>query len=155
MNFFITGNGAVEAGLNLDYISPVNAGAGNFASKGQTLKQSYSIAQNVFRLVGKDKINLAFIGLIADSLFRDDKENLTEDIFNENLQALNDYIKLCRDNGANPLAIILPFAPSVRERYRETFLQPLLWIFLPSLKLKSSISSTLKFQRKIFPMKRT
>lgn len=126
MNFFITGNSAVEAGLNLDYISPVNAKAGIFASSGQTLKQSYSIAQNIFQLVGKDKINFVLIGLTADSLFRDKDERLTVDFFDDNLHALDDYIKLCRDNGANPLGIILPFAPSVRERYRKSFLQPLL-----------------------------
>ncbi len=126
MNFFITGNGAIDAGLDLDFISPVNAKAGKFASKGQTLKQSYSIAQNIFRLVGKDKINFALIGLTADNLFRDDNENLTKDVFEENFQALNDYIKLCYDNGAKPIGVILPFAPSVRERYRKSFLQPLL-----------------------------
>ena len=125
MNFFITGNSAVEAGLNLDYISPVNAKAGIFASSGQTLKQSYSIAQNIFRLIGKDKINFVLIGLIADSLFLDKDERLTVDFFDDNLHALDDYIKLCRDNGAKPIAVILPFAPAVRERYRVTFLKPL------------------------------
>jgi len=125
MNFFITGNGAVEVGLNLDFISPVNAKAGIFASSGQTLKQSYSIAQNIFQLVGKDKINFVLIGLTADSLFLDKDERLTVDFFDDNLHALDDYIKLCVDNGAKPIGVILPFSPSVRERYRVTFLKPL------------------------------
>jgi len=129
MIFFITGNSATEAGLDLDFISPVNSELENFASKGQTLRQSYSIAQNIFRHVGKNKINFVLIGLTADSLFRDESENLSEDVFEENFQALNDYIKLCHDNGAKPIGIIFPFAPAVRERYREIFLKPLLNIF--------------------------
>ena len=126
MNFFITGNSAVEAGLDLDYISPVNAGAGNFAGKGQTLRQSYSIAQNAFRLAGKNKIDFVLIGLTADSLFRDDNENLTEEVFEDNFQALNDYIKLCNDNGAKAFGVILPFAPSVHDHYKKNFQKPLL-----------------------------
>lgn len=126
MKFFITGNSAIKDGLDLNFISPVNARAGNFTSKGQTLQQSYSVAKNIFRLVGEDKINFVLIGLTADSLFLDEQENLTEDVFDENLQALNDYIKLCRDNDAKPVGIILPVAPDSRARYRENFLEPLL-----------------------------
>lgn len=125
MNFFITGNSATDDGLDLNLIAPVNAGAGNFAGKGQTLVQSCSIAQNIFRLVGKDKINFVLILLTADVLFRDAAEHLTADAFDKNLKALDDYIKLCRDNGAKPVGVILPFAPSVRESYRETFFKPL------------------------------
>ncbi|MBR0061952.1 MAG: hypothetical protein IJP68_10795, partial [Selenomonadaceae bacterium] len=126
MNFFITGNSSIKDALDLNLIAPVNAGAGNFACKGQTLVQSYSIAQNIFRLVGKDKINFVLIGLTADALFRDSEENLTAGVFDKNFQALNDYIKLCLDNGAKPVAVILPFAPNVRETYRENFLKPFL-----------------------------
>ena len=125
MNFFITGNSAVEAGLNLDFISPANARFGNFASKGQTVSQSYSIAQNVFQLVDKSKINFVLIGLTADSLLLDADERLTVDSYDDNLKALDDYIKLCLDNGAKPICVIFPFAPTVRERYRVTFLKPL------------------------------
>ena len=125
MKFFITGNSSIKDGINLDLIAPVNAEAENFASKGQTLQESYSIAQNIFRLVGKDKINFVLIGLTADVLFRDADENLTTDVFDKNPQALNDYIKLCRDNGAKPIGIIFPVAPSVRETYRKNFLKPL------------------------------
>ena len=125
MKFFITGNSSIKDGINLDLIAPVNAGAGNFAAKGQTLQDSYSIVQNIFRLVGKDKIDFVLIGLTADVLFRDAEENLTADIFDENLKALNDYIKLCHDNDAKPIGVILPVAPSVRETYRKNFLKPL------------------------------
>ena len=126
MNFFITGNSSISDALDLNLIAPVNAGAGNFSSRGQTLVQSYSIAQNIFRLVGKDKINFVLIGLTADVLFRDSEENLTAEHFNKNFQALNDYIKLCLDNGAKPVGVILPFSQSVRETYRENFLKPFL-----------------------------
>ena len=129
MNFFITGNSAVSDGLNLNLIAPLNAKAGIFAAKGQTLVQSYSIAQNIFRLIGKDKINFVLIGLTADALFRDSEENLTAGVFDKNFQALNDYIKLCLENGAKPVAVILPFAPGVRETYREIFFKPLADIF--------------------------
>ena len=135
MNFFITGNDSIKEGFNLDLIAPVNCGSGNFADKGQTLLQSYSIAANIFRLVGKDKINFVLIGLTADVLFRDAQENLTTDIFEENFQALSDYIKLCLDNGAQPVGVILPFAPGVRENYKKKYFNPLMSILTEFKKL--------------------
>ena len=126
MKFFITGNGAIKAGLDLTFIVPADSVVSVFADKEQTLRQSYSIAKNIFQLVGKGEINFVLIGLMPDSLFRDENGNLTADAFKENLQVLNDYIKLCIENGAQPVGLILPVAPSIREHYRENFLNPLL-----------------------------
>ncbi len=41
----------------------------------------------------------------------------------ENLRVLEDYVKLCVDNGANPIAILFPFATVLKENYnRESLL---------------------------------
>lgn len=125
MKFFITGNSSIQDGLDLDFIAPVNCGSGNFASKGQTLPQSYSIAKNIFRLVGKDKIDFVLIGLTPNDLFRVKNDNLTEEILDENLQTFKDYIKFCQNNNAKPVGMILPVAPFVRESYNEKFLKPI------------------------------
>ena len=121
MNFFIMGNSE----LDLNLIAPMNAKAVNFASKGQTLAESYSVIKNIFQLGGKDKIDFVLILLTVDALFRDADENLTVDVFDKNFQTFNDCLKLCNDNGAQPIGIILPVAPSVRETYGETFFKPL------------------------------
>ncbi len=40
----------------------------------------------------------------------------------QNVQILEDYIKLCLDNGAKPIGIIFPFAAAIRENYGKEFL---------------------------------
>jgi len=125
VKFFVIGNGAVKAGLDLNYLTPVDAQAANFAGNGQTLQQSLSIAEGVFQLVGRGEINFVLIGLTCDVLFRDAADNLTPDAFDDNLQALSDCIALCHANDALPIAVIMPVKPSARERYDEAFMTPL------------------------------
>ena len=125
MNFFATGNDIFAAGLDLNFITPVGSRSANFASRSQTLRESFSIANNVFRLMGRDKINFVLIGLAPDILFRDADNNLTADAFDDNLQTLDAYIQLCAANGAKPVGVILPCAPSVREHYGKQFVTPL------------------------------
>ena len=40
----------------------------------------------------------------------------------QNFQILREYIDLCRDNGAQPVGVILPFAPIIRKHYDEQLL---------------------------------
>lgn len=124
MNFFATGNDSFKAGLNLNFITPIGSRSANFADNCQTLQQAYSIAKNIFCLVG-NKINFVLIGLEPDILFRDKDNRLTVDAFDENLQTLDAYITLCLNNDAKPVGVILPYAPAVRESYRKKFLTPL------------------------------
>ena len=53
-------------------------------------------------------------------------KNLTKkfwpDVFKKNIQILEDYIKLCLDNGAKPIAVVWPFAPAMRENYDQNLL---------------------------------
>ena len=41
---------------------------------------------------------------------------------NENLQILKNYIELCLANGAKPIGVVFPFAPSIRENYNRELL---------------------------------
>ena len=43
-------------------------------------------------------------------------------VIEKNFQVLRDYIKLCRDNGAQPVGVVFPFAPIIRSNYDEDVL---------------------------------
>ena len=51
--------------------------------------------------------------------WKDDEEFLTDEVSEENVQILQDYIQLCLDNGAKPIGVVFPFAPAVRETYNQ------------------------------------
>ncbi len=109
-------------------MTPAGSRSENFSRKDQTLQQSLSIAQDVFKQVGRGKINFVLIGLEVDVLFRDAENNFTADAVDKNLQTIDEYIKLCLDNDAKPVAMIFPLPPSIRENYRQKFFTPLIEI---------------------------
>ena len=39
------------------------------------------------------------------------------EVFNRNLDILEDYIKLCLEHGAKPIGLVLPYAPIIRKKY--------------------------------------
>ncbi|MBR0261645.1 MAG: hypothetical protein IJQ85_07600 [Selenomonadaceae bacterium] len=47
---------------------------------------------------------------------------LPTDNIEKNIHILKDYIKLCLDNGAQPVGVVFPIAPAVRKSYSEEFL---------------------------------
>ena len=53
-------------------------------------------------------------------------DNLTKKLrpqtIQKNIQILKDYIKLCLDNGAKPVGVVLPFAPAMHDNYSEELL---------------------------------
>ena len=51
--------------------------------------------------------------------FEEDKKFLTVE---KNISLLKDYIKLCLDNGAQPVGVIFPVTQAVRKNYHEQFL---------------------------------
>ena len=51
-----------------------------------------------------------------------DKKSLPADSVENNVQILKDYIKLCRDNGAEPVGIVFPLSPPVRKIYDKEIL---------------------------------
>ena len=52
-------------------------------------------------------------------------KNFDAEVVEENLRVLEDYVKLCVDNGAKPIAILFPFADVLRENYSREILMPL------------------------------
>ena len=113
--------------MNLQFIQSAGSQGSKFTGKEQTLQQSFSVAENVFRLFERSELKFVLIGLSPDILFRDEQKDFTREIFDKNVQTLNNYIKLCVDNGTIPVAVILPVAPAAREYYRN-LLNPLLKI---------------------------
>lgn len=118
MKFFITG----DTSLDLKFITPSGAQCGNFIRNGQSLQQSFSIAENIFKLVERNTINFVLITLAPDALFRNADNSSQKDALGKNLLTLDNYITLCTKNGAKPVIVILPVAPTARENYREKFL---------------------------------
>ena len=118
MNFFVTGDGSVKANIDLKLFTPAESHGANFAADGQSLRQSLSIAREVFSRVEHGKIDFALIGLSPDVLF----QGGTVD---ENLDALTEYLKLCAQVNTKAVCVILPVAPNVRDRYRQKFVTPL------------------------------
>lgn len=58
--------------------------------------------------------------------WEDELKNLTKTFYPEtvkkNLKILEDYIKLCLENGAKPIGVTFPFAPAMRKNYDEKLL---------------------------------
>lgn len=63
--------------------------------------------------------------------WQDELKNLTKDerpeTFAQNLQILEDYIKLCLQNGAKPILFMFPFAQAMRENYDKNLLAAFRW----------------------------
>lgn len=63
--------------------------------------------------------------------WQDELKNLTKDYYPEtveqNLKILEDYIKLCLQNGAKPICFMFPFAPAMYENYDKNFLAAFRW----------------------------
>jgi len=49
-------------------------------------------------------------------------KKLRPKVIEQNFQILRDYIKLCRDNGAQPVGVVFPFAPIIRNNYDKDVL---------------------------------
>lgn len=133
MKFFVTG----DAVLDLDFITPSGAQVGNFAFAGQTLQQSFSLAESVFRLVERNAINFVLITLAPDALFRNEDDSSPKDVLAQNLLTLDNYMTLCRKNGAKIVVVILPVAPSACEKYRENFLNKFVTVLAALKKIHS------------------
>jgi hypothetical protein len=58
---------------------------------------------------------------IAD--WKDDVKFVTTADVKKNVQILKDYIELCLDNGAKPIGVIFPCAPTKRKTYNKKFLE--------------------------------
>ena len=54
--------------------------------------------------------------------WQDFKFSAEADVVKKNIQILKDYIKLCRDNDAEPIGVVFPFAPAARKTYDEKIL---------------------------------
>ena len=70
------------------------------------------------------KISVGDMTAWQDELARVTK-NFDAETVENNLRVLEDYVKLCVDNGAKPVGIILPFTTALRENYNREIILPL------------------------------
>ena len=109
--FFATGGSQMECGLDLKYL-PLAQGKGiNLSSNGQTLQQSYETAKHVFEHVKPDTVKFVLIDLSASDNF------LTVESVKDISKPLEDYFKLCFDNGARPVGVILPAEQTLKKTF--------------------------------------
>ena len=82
--------------------------------------------------------NLAFSAKsIID--WNDDEKNFSADVVETNFQILQSYIKLCRENGAEPVGVTFPVAPAARKTYNQEILKIFLQIILNLMKIERFI----------------
>ena len=93
------------------------------ADDNQDLLQSYSIAKNVFEHVGSGTIKFVIIGLSPYILPKNDSEPLVAWDVKTNALVLEDYFKLCLDNGAKPVVVVLPVHSSLKKNYNADVLK--------------------------------
>ena len=117
-DFFVTGGSCAMVGLDLNFISGEGV---NLSNANQTLQESYSVAAQVFEHVAPKSIKFVIIGLSINSA-DDAKKFLTDNDLKAVSAALNDYCKLCADNGARPIGVILPVEPSLRKTFNANVL---------------------------------
>ncbi len=87
------------------------------------MPQSYSIAKNVFEHVESGTIKFVLIGLSPYILPQNDTEPLVAWDVKTNASVLEDYFKLCLDNGAKPVVVVLPVHSSLKKNYNADVLK--------------------------------
>lgn len=121
-NFFATGDEYMHNSLNLKFIPcELTEGVSQegiiLANANQDLSQGYSLAKNVFEHVKRDTIKFVLIGLSPYILPQNDAEPLVAWDVQTNAPVLEEYIKLCLDNGTKPVVVVLPVNPVLRKTY--------------------------------------
>ena len=120
-DFFVTGNEYMRNALDLNFIPRANPCKEDMVEKillannNQNLRQSYLIAKNVFEHTKPGTIKLVLIGLFPYNFPTNDKEPPTVCPVDE--KVLEDYFKLCLDNGTKPVVITMPVHSALKKNY--------------------------------------
>ena len=99
-NFFATGDACTAVGLNLNCIPGKGV---NLSAANQTLRDGFLTAKRIFEHVAPKTIKFVLIGLPPTS--------------NDISPILEDYLKLCKGNGARPVVVIFPVNPTFRKTF--------------------------------------
>ena len=130
-NFFATGNEYIRDGLDLKFIPRLNLSDNDSlgvirADDNQTLEQGYLLAKDIFAKAEPRSIKFVLIGLMPYVFSANEKEPPI--VCEVNGKILDNYFKLCIDNGAKPVAFTLPvkksrlkiFKADVLKTFRDT-----------------------------------
>lgn len=126
VNFFVTGDKYVHDSLNLKFFPRGNAykrGGIILADADQNLAQSCSIAKHVFEHVESGKVKFVLIGLSPYVVTEKTKEPLVAWDVKKNIQILEEYLRLCLDNGAKPVVVALPVSSTAKKNYKADVLK--------------------------------
>lgn len=120
-DFFVTGDAYMRDALDLKFIPRANSSKEAkvekvvLAADNQNLQQSYLVAKSVFERTEAGTIKFVLIGLMPYNFPTNDKELLTVQTVEE--KVLEDYFKLCFDNGAKPVCVALPVHSELKKNY--------------------------------------
>ncbi|MBR4905170.1 MAG: hypothetical protein IKZ53_10935 [Selenomonadaceae bacterium] len=125
-DFFVTGNEYMWDSLDLKYIPRTNlcndnVGGVSLADSNQDLNQSYLSAKKFFEQAAPKSIKFVLIGLSPYIVSANDKEPPVVCAVEE--KVLDDYLKLCVDNGAKPVCVVLPVNSAVKKIYNADVLK--------------------------------
>lgn len=126
-DFFVTGNEYIRDNLDLNFILCLNkdkslsCSEAIHADANQNLQQSYLKAKHIFEHVAPSTIKFVLIGLSPYNFSASDKESPTACPIDEKILA--DYFKLCVDNSAKPVGVVLPVKQSIRKSYKVAVLK--------------------------------
>jgi hypothetical protein len=126
-DFFVTGNEYVRDGLDLKYIPRASSYEDDsqrgvtLTADNQNLQQSFLVAKNFFERTKPGTIKFVLIGLSPYIISMNDKEPPVVCAIDEKI--LDGYIKLCVDNGAKPVVVVLPVHPSLKKNYSSDVLK--------------------------------
>ena len=120
-DFFITGNGYTRDSLDLKFIPGAglcesgNGGRVILSSDAQNLQQSFQVAGDLFANTEPGTIRFVLISLSPYDFSMSDKGVSEVCLLEE--KVLDDYFKLCVDNGAKP---VVSFCLSMRQLKKPT-----------------------------------
>lgn len=126
-DFFVTGNEYIRDNLDLKFIPRVNLcknetnGGVILAADNQTLQQSFDVAKDFFTHAESGTIKFVLIGLSPYNFSANDKKPPTACPVDE--KVLDNYFKLCVDNGAKPVCVVLPVNSAFKKTYNADVLK--------------------------------
>ena len=124
--FFVTGNEYIRDNLNLKFMPRANLCEDDsrgviLATDNQTLQQSFDVAKDFFAQSEPGTIRFVLIGLSPYNFSVNGKEPPTACPIEE--KVLDNYFKLCVDNGAKPVCVVLPVNAAVKKTYNANVLK--------------------------------
>ena len=115
----------INCSKNLQYLSLTNSGEEDVLQSffGKKLKEFFARTEPAdLNFDGLKGILKETFSAKSIAEWEDDALCAESEVVEKNIQILKEYIELCRENEAQPVGVIFPFAPAARQTYAEKIL---------------------------------